>query len=34
MTARTQEAAGAGRTSGELMDVIVIGGSQAGLATA
>ena len=34
MSARDQEAAGASRTSGDLLDVIVIGGGQAGLAMA
>jgi len=34
MSARQGETAGAGGTSGELMDVVVIGGGQAGLATA
>jgi putative flavoprotein involved in K+ transport len=34
MTARNQEAAGVGGTSDELLDVVVIGGGQAGLAMA
>jgi len=34
MSARDQEAAGASRTSGDLLDAIVIGGGQAGLAMA
>jgi putative flavoprotein involved in K+ transport len=34
MNARNHEAAGAGGTSGELLDVVVVGGSQAGLAMA
>ena len=34
MNARNHEAAGTGGTSGELLDVVVVGGSQAGLAMA
>ncbi len=34
MTAREEDLAGAGGASDELLDVVVIGGSQAGLAMA